>query len=244
MDKYDKQAHSAMKKWQISMRKSPSLTDKGTKGFQTRLNRMIPEKLHQLITDTIKKLTKGVLFGAGFTTNIPTINANLIDIESEVESRIDFYRSSAATEGAITGFGGFISGLADFPLWMTLKMKMLFEIAEHYGHDTRELNERIFMLRVFEITFSSQSNRNKVIKNISNWQIEKENLTKDINEFDWRTFQLEYRDHLDIAKLMQLVPGFGALVGAYVNHKYTKRLGEFAMNAYRMRRFNLKEISN
>lgn len=225
------------------MQKPPSLTDKGTKNFQTRLNRMIPEKLHQLITDTIKNLTKGVLFGAGFTTNIPTINSDLIDIESEVETRIDFYRSSAATEGAITGFGGFVSGLADFPLWMALKMKMLFEIAENYGHDTNDLNERVFMLRVFEITFSSQANRNKVIKTLLNWKVEKENLPADINDFDWRTFQLEYRDHLDIAKLMQLIPGLGAFVGAYVNHKYTKRLGEFAMNAYRMRRFDQTSLS-
>ena len=47
----------------------------------------------------------------------------------------------------------------------------------------------------------------------------------------------EYRDHIDLAKLLQLIPGIGAAVGALVNYKLTNRLGEFAMNAYRMRIF-------
>jgi hypothetical protein len=46
----------------------------------------------------------------------------------------------------------------------------------------------------------------------------------------------EYRDTIDVAKLFQLVPGIGAPVGAYVNHRFTYRLGTTAMNAYRMRR--------
>jgi len=42
--------------------------------------------------------------------------------------------------------------------------------------------------------------------------------------------------------LLQLVPGIGAVVGAYVNHKLTEKLGEFAMHAYRMRVMNRVEI--
>jgi hypothetical protein len=56
-----------------------------------------------------------------------------------------------------------------------------------------------------------------------------------MSEFDWRTFQLEYRDYIDIAKLLQLVPFIGAPVGAYVNHRLTEKLGKAAMNAYRLR---------
>jgi hypothetical protein len=52
---------------------------------------------------------------------------------------------------------------------------------------------------------------------------------------DWRRFQQEYRDYIDLAKLMQLVPGIGAAVGVYVNHKLTRQLGNTAMNAYRTR---------
>ena len=52
---------------------------------------------------------------------------------------------------------------------------------------------------------------------------------------DWRSFQQEYRDYIDLAKLLQLVPGIGAFVGAYVNNKLVDKLGEYAMYAYRMR---------
>jgi hypothetical protein len=56
-----------------------------------------------------------------------------------------------------------------------------------------------------------------------------------MNSFDWRTFQQEYRDYIDLAKLMQLVPGIGAVVGAVANFRLMDKLGETAVNAYRMR---------
>ena len=56
------------------------------------------------------------------------------------------------------------------------------------------------------------------------WELKKENLPSDIHEYDWRTFQLEYRDYIDLAKLFQLIPGLGAVAGAYVNHKLTKKI--------------------
>ena len=60
-------------------------------------------------------------------------------------------------------------------------------------------------------------------------------LSEDINDLDWRSFQQEYRDYIDLAKLLQLLPGIGAFVGAYVNNKLVDKLGEYAMYAYRMR---------
>lgn len=52
---------------------------------------------------------------------------------------------------------------------------------------------------------------------------------------DWYVFQQEYRDHIDLIKLFQMIPGFGAIVGAYANHNILNTLGETAINAYRMR---------
>jgi hypothetical protein len=59
-----------------------------------------------------------------------------------------------------------------------------------------------------------------------------------MNQFDWRNFQQEYRDYIDIAKLFQLVPGIGAPIGAIVNFRLTRKLGRTAKNAFRMRRIN------
>ena len=45
-------------------------------------------------------------------------------------------------DGAVTGAGGIVLGLADFPLWLTLKLKLLYEIAALYGHNVKDYKER------------------------------------------------------------------------------------------------------
>ncbi len=221
--------------WQREMKLSPSLAGDLAKRLQNRINRIIPEKIHVAVTAAIKQMTRAVIFGSGFTTATPLVDASLEERELKVKKRINFYKNTAATEGAITGFGGILLGLADFPIWLTLKMKLLHEVAAIYGHDVKEYKERIYLLHIFQLTFSSQKHRNKIVRVLEDWENEEKNLPEDINEFDWRTFQLEYRDYIDLAKLLQLVPGIGAPIGAFVNHRLTQKLGKTAMNAYRLR---------
>ena len=228
--------------WQQEMRKSPSLANQVVKGMQVRINNLIPDKVHRVFTKAIKEVTRAVLFGAEYTTTTNQNIEDLLNAEIKAKERIRFYSSSASAEGAITGFGGIIWGFADFPLWLSLKMKMLFEIASIYGMDVSDLNERIYILHIFEITFSSQKNRNRVFKVMQHWD-EKKRVHEDIHQFDWRRFQLEYRDHIDLAKLLQLIPGFGAIIGAYVNLNLTKKLGKYAINGYRMRLLDKPTIS-
>lgn len=218
------------------MKRKPTATNDGLKKLQDRINRIIPEKAHQLITKTLKGLVKAVLNGADYTTFPPRGPMSMLEIETRVKEKVNIYTSTATAEGAITGFGGFVSGLADFPLWMSIKMKMMFEMAALYGIDTKDYRERLFILYVFQMAFSSQKRRNGLYTLLSNWESQKDELPEDIEDFDWRTFQQDYRDHLDIAKLLQLIPGIGAVVGAIVNHRLTNRLAKTAMNAYRMRR--------
>lgn len=238
---YHKLTSHELLQWQMAMSRHPSFINRTTKKVQKKINKIIPEKVHKVITKAIKEITRTVIFGAGFTTLSRKEKMALEEIESIVKERINFYSSSAAVEGAATGFGGFLLSLADFPLWLTLKMKMLFEIASRYGHDTKDYKERVYILHIFQLTFSSQERRNEVYGAIENWQQTSENLPDDIHEFDWRTFQLEYRDYIDLAKLLQLIPGVGAIAGAFVNHKLTNKLGQTAMNAYRMRREEFKK---
>jgi hypothetical protein len=232
---YYKMTSNELDQWRISMSKRPTIINKVTKAIQRKINRIIPEKVHRTITKAIKEITRAVLFSAGFTTSIPVKGKSLEEVEANILKRINFYSSSAAVEGAITGFGGFLSSLADFPLWLTLKMKMLFEIASYYQVDINDYRERIYLLHIFQLVFSSQQHRNTIYKIMEDWDSKKESLPNDIHEFDWRTFQLEYRDYIDLAKILQMIPGVGAFAGAYVNHKLTNKLGHTAMNAYRMR---------
>jgi hypothetical protein len=187
------------------------------------------------MTDAIRQMTKSVIFGAYLTTQKRSKTGLLPEIEDKVKKKVDIYSKTAAAEGGITGYGGILMGLADLPLWLSIKIKMLFEIASLYGYDLSNYKERIYILHIFQLTFSRHQQQKQIFSLINNWDKEKEKLPEDINEFDWRSFQIEYRDYLDLAKLMQLIPGFGAIVGIYINHKLTRRLGHFAMNAYRMR---------
>lgn len=157
------------------------------------------------------------------------------DREELVRKKLETYKTTAMIEGAGTGAGGFLVGLADFPLLLTIKFKFLFDVASVYGFDVKDYKERLFILHVFQLAFSSQEHINKTFSEIENWDSYSETLPEDINKFDWQTFQQEYRDYIDLAKLLQMLPAVGAFVGAYVNSKLLDKLGETAMNCYRMR---------
>jgi hypothetical protein len=233
MTQYDIKAGNELRKWQKQMQRKPSLINRLSKRMQTKLNSLIPEKVHVAITTTIKQMVKVVLFGSKITADAPRIQGSLEVREAVVEEKIKFYRKAAAIEGGVTGAGGILMGLADFPLLLGIKLKMLFDIASVYGFDVRDYKERLYLLYIFQLAFSSQEQRRKVYSQIENWN--KGQLPEDINEFDWRIFQQEYRDYIDIAKMAQLIPIIGAPVGVVVNYQLIKKLGNTAMNAYRMR---------
>jgi len=235
MDVYDQEIRKELRVWQRAMQRSPRLPGRLAKKVQTRMNNLIPEKVHRAITTAIKQMTRAVFYGAGFTAPDPLLNVTLAVREGKVRQRIGVYKTTAATECALTGAGGLLLGLADFPLFLALKMKMLFDIAALYGYNVQDYRERLFILYIFQITFSSQELRNKTYPVLASWENYAQQLPADIHAFDWRSFQQEYRDYIDIAKLLQLMPGIGAVVGALVNHRLTEKLGKSAMNAYRMR---------
>jgi hypothetical protein len=222
-----------LKLWQKKMQKHPSLLNRVAKRMQTKINDLIPEKVHRAITVVIKKMVQVVLFGSRHTTAKPLQDASLAVRETLVLEKINQYRKTAAVEGGITGAGGFLMGLADFPLLLGIKIKLLFDIAHIYGYSTNEYKERIYLLHIFQLAFSSQEHCRDVYLKMQHW---KEQYPKP-ETFDWRTFQQEYRDYIDIAKMAQLIPVIGAPVGVVVNYRLVKKLGHTAMNAYRMRWF-------
>ena len=224
-----------LRAWQKQMNRSPSIVNTLSKKVQDKINTFIPEKVHNAITRAIKEMVRGVLFGAMHTSFKADRNIGIEQVEVRVQERIKFYKHTAAAEGGITGAGGIILAIADFPLLLTIKMKMLFDIASLYGFDVNDYKERLYILHIFQLAFSSQQQRQKVYLQMTSWEQKKHDLPSDINQFEWRTFQQEYRDYIDLAKLAQLIPGIGAVVGVVVNYRLLKKLGTTAMNAYRMR---------
>lgn len=151
--------------------------------------------------------------------------------EKEVRKVINRYKTTARLEGAGTGAGGIILGMADFPLLLSIKMKCLFDIGRIYGFDVTAFSERVFLLQIFSATFSSSETRVKLWEEIRDWN----KVTGAIEDVNWRVLQQEYRDHIDLIKMIQMLPGVGAFVGAIINGKFLEQLGTAAMHAYRIR---------
>lgn len=237
MTTYETSARSELRSWQKKMLSNPGFFNRISKRMQNKVNSMIPEKVHQVVTTTLKQMIRTVLFGAGLTTAKPTKDKSLEVREAVAEEKIKFYRRTAAAEGGVTGAGGILLGLADFPILLSLKLKLLFEIASVYGYDAKDYKERIYMLYIFQLAFSSDEHRKSIYLKMINWQEQSKQFPEDINQFDWRTLQQEYRDYIDLAKMAQLIPIIGAPVGIVVNYRLIKKLGQTAINAYRMRWF-------
>ncbi|MGL5675736.1 MAG: EcsC family protein [Cellulosilyticaceae bacterium] len=222
-------------RWERQVLKESSAFEKYSKALQIKINALYPEVFHQTVTAAIREMTKVVLTGARYATQMPQVEIDLRERDRRAKKVIDTYQKVAMVEGAGTGSGGIIAGMADFPLLLSIKMKMLYELAAIYGVDTRNYKERLYILSIFEIAFSSKEHIREVFQRIKQWDCYKKSIPEDLGDFDWRSFQQEYRDYLDVAKLLQMLPIIGAPVGAYVNHKLVKKLGYTAMQCYRMR---------
>lgn len=232
MNDYELKVYDEVDEWKRKITKRSGLMNRLSKKAQGKLNSFIPEKVHLVMTESIKAMVKTTLFGSQITTNNNQARGyTLIERDELARKKIAIYQKAAMVEGAGTGAGGILLGLADFPLLLTIKMKFLFDIASIYGFNTSEYEERVFILYVFQLAFSSDETRKNTLIKIENWEDKKQALV----EMDWRQFQQEYRDYIDFAKILQLVPGIGAFVGAYANNNLLKHLGETSMNAYRLR---------
>lgn len=219
--------------------KPPGMLQNLSQSMQTKINRMLPEKAHQTITAAIKGVVHTALFTAEYTPkNAPSRGASLKDCDDKAEQTRSFYKKLAAAEGAGTGAGGIMLALADFPLLIGIKMKFLFELAHVYGYSTKDIRERLFILYVFQLAFSGVDKRTELLPKLKAWDSRPtvppsdKQLEEQVN---WRELQQEYRDTIDFRKMLQLLPGIGAIVGAWANYDLLDELGETGMNAYRLR---------
>jgi hypothetical protein len=242
MDPYENKTSTELELWKYKTLQKSSIFSKVTDKVQQKINSYIPDKVHNGITTAIKQMVKAVLFGSAFTTSKATKGITLMHSESLVKQKIENYKKTGAVEGGITGAGGFLMSLADFPILLSIKMKLLFDIAALYGYDVKDYRERLYILHIFQLAFSSKEVSKEIFLKIQNWDQESHFLPTNIDEFDWLTFQQQYRDYIDLAKLAQMLPFIGAAVGAVANYKLIDRLGKTAIMAYRMRYFNKKNL--
>jgi hypothetical protein len=220
--------------WRARVLKRPGLWDKATRGTQDRINRIIPERVHAVITSGVEAMTKGILFGSDLLQARPAPDGSLAACEARAQAAIRVYRNTASVEGGVAGAGGFVLAAADFPALMAIKVRMLGDIVAAYGWGGGSVRERLFVLHIFHLAFASARRRPDALAELEGW-IAGVDQAEVIDDYDWRRFQIEYRDYIDLAKLAQMIPVVGAPIGAVVNWRLVERLGETAIMACRMR---------
>ncbi len=232
MDAYEAKVWREVLQWRRSMKQPSSGLQRLSKKLQGRVAQWIPEKVHQVMTEAVKSMVQAVLWGSEYTTRKVYVgHLNFEAVERPILAKIQTYKKTAAVEGAGTGAGGLLLGLADFPLLLSIKMKLLFEIAALYGVSTDRFEERMYVLQLFQLAFSSDERRLHLAGQLDHWKEQK----LAYEQMDWRVFQQEYRDYIDFSKMLQLVPIIGAPVGAVANYHLVDHLGKTAMNGYRLR---------
>ena len=237
---YEDHVRVDLNRWVRRLLKRPRLLERASKVLQTKVNdKIIPKKVHTLITATVKGLVKSVVFGLDYIPKSPPLyRVPLQERDQLAEILLSKYRKIAAAEGAGTGAGGFTLAIADFPALIAIKMKFLFELAHIYGFSTNDYRERLFLLYIFQLAFSSQEKRLELYKVILNWEKNMGSWPGEegyLQQIDWEQFQREYRDAIDFRKTLQFLPGLGAVVGAWANYGLVDELGTVGMNCYRLR---------
>ena len=229
---YSKQVERELSFWKKKMTRRTGIIGRASKTAQNKINGLLPEKFHNVMTESIKNMVKATLIGSNITTKKrASTQLSLYEQDERFKEKLATFRKTAMIEGAGTGAGGILLGIADFPLLLSIKMKFLFEAAAVYGFDTNDKEERLFILHIFLLAFSSEEKRKETLSIIENWEHQKHLIA----DMDWRDFQQEYRDYIDLVKMFQMLPGIGAVVGAFANYNLLDQLGETAMNSYRLR---------
>ncbi|WP_281889224.1 EcsC family protein [Paenibacillus sp. YYML68] len=243
---YERQTARALQRWEKELLKAPGMLERTSRSVQHRVNRVIPEKVHEAITVSVKSIVQTALFTMEYMPKgKPLTGLSLAARDQRAEELLSLYKKVAAAEGAGTGAGGLLLGLADFPILIGIKMKFLFELAHVYGFSTLDYRERLYILYVFQLAFCSQVKKHGQFRILADWpQLARQLPPAEAfaTQINWRQLQQEYRDTIDFRKMLQLVPGIGAIIGAWANYGLLEELGQTAMHAYRLRWLQQKDI--
>ena len=152
------------------------------------------------------------------------------------------YKALATVEGAAVGYVGLLGIPPDIIALITLNQRAIGEYATYYGFDISSQQERLFALNILGLA----SSPNDTAKQVAMAQLVR--IAKDVarkkawKELERRSFvriiQIISRSlgiRLTKAKLAQIVPVTGALVGGGFNAYYTSNVCDAAFYLYRER---------
>ena len=152
------------------------------------------------------------------------------------------YKTLAGAEGAGAGYVGLPGIPPDIAALITLNQRAIGEYATYYGFNISSQQERMFALNILGLA----SSPNDAAKEVAMAQlvriaqdVAKKKVWRDLERHSFvRIIQIIARSlgiRLTKAKLAQVVPVTGALVGAGFNAYYTNKVCDAAFYLYRER---------
>ena len=230
MNLYEKQIDKELNHWYQGIQKHAGFLERSSDQLQKKTQKMIPVKIRNTITSVMETMTETIMNGSELlTVKEDTGDLALAERDYLVLHSFYTYRNTATVQGAGFGMGGVLLGMADLPVLMSIKIKFMFDAAKLYGFNPEHLEERLFILHVFQLAFSSKEHQLRIFQIIEDWEHAE---SYDVN---WEKLQTEYRDYIDFAKLLQLLPVVGSVAGGTANYRLMNRLRDTVMNCYRMR---------
>lgn len=230
MNLYEKQIDKELNQWYREIKKDAGFLQRSSDQLQKQTQKMVPAKIQNTITSVMETLTEAIMNGSGLlTVRADTSGMSLAERDYLVLRSFRTYRNTATVQGAGFGMGGLLLGMADLPVLMSIKLKFMFDAAKLYGYDPECLEERLYLLHIFQLAFSGKEHQLQIFKILEDWQ------NADYYGINWEKLQIEYRDYLDFAKLLQLLPVVGSVAGGTANFRLMNRLRDTVMNCYRMR---------
>lgn len=152
------------------------------------------------------------------------------------------YRMLAAVEGAAAGYAGLPGIVPDVVALVALNLRAVAEYAAYYGFDTDSVDERLFALHLLDAVSAASDTSKQVamtpVLRLSS-RLVRENA---IDQVERMALARAIRNavealglHLTRAKLAQIVPATGAVVGSGFNAYYTSKVCDAAFFLYRER---------
>ena len=158
---YEEKVIKELEQWKATFMKDSSMMTRFSKKVQTKVQQLIPAKVQKVLTETIRMMVQTISAGSNF------IKPKLKETNWSLQRRDDEVRKKwmsikiAAAEGAGTGAGGILLGLADFPLLLGIKIKFLFDAATLYGFDTSDKEERLLSFTFSNLPFQVMNTEKK-----------------------------------------------------------------------------------
>lgn len=152
------------------------------------------------------------------------------------------YKSLAVVEGGATGYTGAPGLVVDIPALLALNLRAIGEYAAYFGFDVSSQRERLFAMNVLAKA-SSPEDKAKVaamaqLTRIAR-DVAKKKTWKDLEKKAFVVLMQRLAKTLGVrltkAKLAQVVPVAGAIVGGGYNAYFTARVCDTAYHLYRER---------